>query len=132
MLIKIIYIFLFAAFNFVIYSKLNKTGKINANLFWFFTLIFILFVILHTGLFNWYFLLSWKQFAPLLFFLSAPVLVYLWFNYFALKRIERLNMPNENFRNTAIKVFSFFFLKLFYVMIFIVQCVLIFNPASAF
>jgi hypothetical protein len=120
-----------AAFNFVIYSKLNKTGKISPNLFLFFTSIFILFVILHTELFNWDFLIPWKQFFPLLFFLSAPVLVYLWFNYFVLKRIERLNMSNEKFRSTVIKVFSFFFLKLIYVIIFIVQCIFIFNPISS-
>jgi hypothetical protein len=33
MLVKLIYILLFAAFNFVIYSKLNKTGKLRPTCF---------------------------------------------------------------------------------------------------
>jgi|ERR1051325_2501860 len=131
MLVKLIYILLFAAFNFVIYSKLNKTGKITPNLLWLFISIFIIFLILHTGLFNWSFLMDRKDFFPIVILLFGPVIVYLWFNFLVLKRIKRLNMSNEEFRNTAIKIFSFFFLKFFYVMVFIVQCAFIFNPISS-
>ena len=131
MLVKIIYVLLFAIFNFVIYSKLNKTGKITPNLLWLFISIFIIFLILHTGLFNWSFLMDRKDFFPIVILLFGPVIVYLWFNFLVLKRIKRLNMSNEEFRNTAIKIFSFFFLKFFYVMVFIVQCAFIFNPISS-
>jgi len=131
MLIKIIYVLLFAAFNFVIYSKLNKTGKISSNLFWLSVSIFIIVVILHTGLFNWSFLMTGRDFFPLVIFLFVPVIVHVWFNFLVLKRIERLNMSNEKFRNTAIKIFSFFFLKFFCVMVFISQCVFVFTPISS-
>jgi|GEM_PF-2351788 hypothetical protein len=131
MLVKIIYVLLFAIFNFVIYSKLNKTGKVSSGLFWPTVSIFVLFVTLHIGMLNWSFLLPWKDFFPLVIVLFAPVLAYLWFNYLAFKRIKRLNMSNEEFRNTAIRIFSFFFLKFFYVIAFIAQCAFIFHPISS-
>lgn len=131
MLVKLIYVLFFAAFNFVSYSKLNKTGKISPNLFWISILIFIVLVILHTGLFNWSFLMARQDFLLIAALLFVPVIVYIWFNFLVLKRIRRLNMSNERFRNTAIKIFSFFFLKFFYVMVFIAQCGFIFTPVSS-
>jgi len=128
---KIIYILFYAAVNVIIYLKLNKPQKISTKQLVIFVFISLVFVILHTSLFILPYLMSSKDFLMPLSLSIIPVLVYFWFNFLVLKRIERLNISNEAFRNIAIKIFSFFFLKLFYVMVFIMQCVFTFNPVSS-
>ena len=132
MLIKLIYILLFALSNFVIYSLVNKTGWVHRSFLITFTVIFILVFIFNTGLFNSQLTLPKKHFFLLTFVLAFPFLTYLWFNFLALKRIDRLKDKgvNEEFVNRATKVFSFFFLKVTFIMAFIVQCSLILNVYS--
>jgi hypothetical protein len=131
MFIKILYIIFFALANFIIYSKLNRTGKITKIQFWLFCIVFLLFILLHIGLFNLVFLMRWKDIFPLLLLLITPLMVYFWYNYFVIKRIKRLKESNEGFLRLSIKVFSFFFLKFIYIMVFVVQCIFIFNPISS-
>jgi hypothetical protein len=112
MFTKLIYVLFFGLANFIIYTKLNKTGKINAKLFWSFIAIFLLFVFLYIDLFYAGFLMKWKDFFPFLLLLIVPVVVYYWFTYLAIKRITRLKDQNERFFNFGIKIFSFFFLEI--------------------
>jgi len=74
--------------------------------------------------------MKWKDFLPLLILLIVPVLLHFWFNYLVIKKINRLNIKNEKFLNFAFKLFSFFFLKAFYMIVFICQCVFMLNPIS--
>lgn len=128
---KIVYILFYAAVNLIIYFKLNEPDRISKKQLMIFVFIALIFVLLHIGIIQSPLLIPAKDFFMPLSLSIIPVLVYFWFNYMVLKRIERLNISNVRFRNTAVKVFSFFFLKLFYVIVFIMQCVFTFNPVSS-
>jgi hypothetical protein len=128
MIINLIYILFFAASNFAIYSILNKTIKINNQILIVFIGVFTLFILFHVM--NLAILMPTKNFFLLTFLLVAPIVIYFWFNYFALKRLNRLKEKgvNEKFVNFGIKVFSFFFLKFTFIMLFIFQVLFICIP----
>lgn len=125
MILKLVYILFFAASNFVIYALIHKKGLIKRNLLITSIAIYTIVFVLHAILGNNGILLPAHSFFISTFFLATPVIVYLWFNFLALKRMNRLKEKgvNENFVNTAIKVFSVFFLNAPFVMAFVMQCV---------
>jgi len=127
MLIKLIYVLFFALSNFVIYSLLHKTGKVNLYFILGFSALFVFAVLLHIGSSNANYLMPKDDFFGSIFFLLFPITAFIWFK-FALKRINRLKERgvNKSFVNGGIKIFSFFFLKVTFVMAFICQCSLIF------
>ena len=128
---KLVYVLFYAAVDLVIYLKLNKPGKISRKQLLIFVFIALIFTLLNTGIIKSPWLMPNKEFFMPLSFSIVPVLVYFWFNFVVLKRIYRLNIPNEAFRNTTVKVFSFFFLNFFYIMVFVMQCVFTFNTVSS-
>lgn len=130
MLIKIIYLLFFAVTNFVVYSQLNKTGHVTKKQALYFALIFLIVVILHFSLFNSNFLIPRKNFLALSIVSFVPFLVYLWFKYLVTPRLDRMNGADEGFLNSGKKVFSFFFLNLIYIIVFITQCTFIFQSTN--
>lgn len=124
---NIVYLLFFAAANFIIYSVLNKTGKISNKILWSSGCVFLLFVLLHIIPLNLNFLMAGEYFFPSIFFLAVPIVVYLWFNYFVINRVQRLKGIGEQSLRFAIGLFSFFFLKFIYIIVFAMQCMLIFK-----
>ena len=128
MILNIAYLLFFVAADLVVYSRLNKTAWVNEKQFRLFCIGAALFALLHV--FNLSFLMPGKLFSMLVFVFLFPIISYFWFSYFAIKKIRRIITPqNEGFVTTAIKVFSFFFLKLVYVMTLIMQISFIFDPS---
>jgi len=130
MIIKIVYVAFFGLANLMLYIKLNKSKEIGAGLWWASLLVFLLFILIHLNFFAFRALLKWDDFFPLVTLFVAPVVVYYWYTYFVIKRINALKGPSESFLRSVLKVFSFLFLKAIYLIIFIVQCVFIFEPLS--
>lgn len=128
-LIKIIYFLFFAATDLLVYLVLNKRGSIKPRSLWIFGSIFLVVLLLHTRIVSWSFLLPAQQFFAATICAGAPVIVYLWFNYIVLKRIkitkEKAGASRAAFFDRATRLFSFVFLKLFYLMAFFMQCVII-------
>jgi hypothetical protein len=126
MLLKIIYLLFAVVVDLLIYSKLHKKNWLNNTQFNLTCTVLILFVLLH--LFNLSFLSPFSYLSPLIFFSLFPVVSYFWFNYFAIKRITSIKTPqNESFMVTGLKVFSFFFLKMVYIMALIMQIAFVFS-----
>jgi hypothetical protein len=130
MVIKIIYVLIFAAANFVVYSLLNRTGTVNRKQGLIFAGLFLLFILFQSGLFNWALPMAPGDFFPVTLLLVVPVIVYLWFHYMVVRRIQRLNGGGQGFLGTAAKAMAFFFLKFFYIIVLIAQADFIFNPIS--
>lgn len=128
-LTKLIYILFFAACSYVIYSRLNNPGKISNKLFWLFTGIFWAVAIIHTGLFNWGFLMGKRSFFMLVLMLFIPAAAYFCFNYIVIKNTARLKAKgvDEKLVDASNKGFSFFFLRFFPTMVLITQCMVIFT-----
>ena len=131
MILGAFYILFLGLTDLIIYSLLNKKGWFSPLFLRVFFVVFLGVIILQTGLINIPFLMKWKDFLPLLILLIVPVLVHFWFNYWVIKRINSLNIKNEKFLNFALKLFSFFFLKAFYLIAFVCQCIFILNPISS-
>ncbi len=126
MLVKLFYILFFAASTFIIYDKIHKVVKIDRVIVIFFICVFVFVLLVHC-LNGWPFLLPAKNFFPLMFLLISPVIFYLWFTYIVLPRVSRLKEKgmNENFANSVLKLFSFFFTKLPFFMCFLAECMAI-------
>jgi hypothetical protein len=130
MLLKLLYILFFAASNFVVYSMLHKTGKVNRTSLLVSIVIFLVALFLHTGVLNGNHLMQFSNFLTLSIMLTFPLIAYFWFKLFALKRINRLKEKgvNEIFVDRASHIFSFFFLRITFFMAFIFQCSIIISP----
>ncbi len=103
MILKLVYILFFAASNLVIYALIHKKGLIKRNLLITFIAIYTVVFLLHAILGNNGILLSAHSFFISTIFLAIPVIVYLWFNFLALKRINRLKEKGVNFENISKK-----------------------------
>ena len=126
MLIKIIYILVVAIADFLLYSVLNKTGKVNSKLLWSFCGIFLLVLVLHIGLFNFGFLMSFRQFLLVSQFLVELIIFHFVGKYY-INRTQKSTRLSGEVANFSIKMASFIYQKAIYVLIFIVQCVYIFS-----
>lgn len=126
-MIKVLYILIFAAANFVIYLKLNKPESINKRQMMLILAFFCFFTVLHFDLFQLSYLIPFNHFAILLISLLYPIITSVWYNFYVVKRIDRLQIKNERFLKIAKKIFSFVFLKLVYFMAFFVQYGIILN-----
>ncbi len=118
--IKLIYMLLFGALNFIIYDKLNRTGKVNSSLFKYFLIIFVTVVAI--SLLQISFVLPLEAMFVLLFFSVAIIFFYAIFKFSFLKDIKESNIAAKEW---FIKVFSFVFLKLVPLALFVFQCAFI-------
>ena len=109
MLIKIIYLLVFATVDIIVYLKLNKSNKLSDDKLWAIGSIFLIFLLLNTGVVSWGFLMPHQSFFGLIVMSFVPILVYVWFKYIVVKRVTKLTMPQKN-KDFALKVFSIFFL----------------------
>ena len=128
MVIKIVFIMFLLGANLIIYSMLNRTNWVNKKFSLTFVSLFFLFIIFDIGLMGHTAAIKWKFLLPSLLFLVVPVLTFYWLEYFIIVRIKKLAIQNEKFLNFGIKVFSFFFLKFIYLIVFTAQCTFLFLP----
>lgn len=124
MLIKIIYIVFIATSDFLLYSLLNKTGKVNMTWQWSFWTAFLVVVLLHTGLFKMGFLMPLGHFLLVIQFLIELMIFHFVGKYY-IYRTQKSTRLSTEVANFSIKMASFIFLKAIYILIFIVQCVFI-------
>jgi len=124
MLIKIIYIIFIAVADFLLYSMLNKTGKVSSPLLWSFWIIFLLVVLLHTGLFKWDSLMPFDRFVMVIQFLVELVIFHFVGKYY-INKTQRSTRLTPEVSGFAVKMASFIFLKAIYILVFIVQCIFI-------
>jgi len=124
MFIKLIYILFIATADFLLYSVLNKTGKVSPKLLWSFVVIFLLVLLLHTGLFNLAFLMSFGHFLLVIQFLVELIIFHMVGKYY-IKRTQTSTRLSPEVANFSIKMASFIFLKGIYILLFIVQCIFI-------
>ncbi|RCH55958.1 hypothetical protein DJ568_04185 [Mucilaginibacter hurinus] len=122
----IFYTIFFLAIDVFIYLMLNTVRRNNKT--WILGLVsaVILAFLVHVKQWNPN-LLPLNEFLAVMFLSGLPILIYFWYKYFVLKKIGRLNISDKNFLALAQKIFSFFFLKLIYLMVFTIQCILIFE-----
>jgi hypothetical protein len=124
MLIKIIYILFIAASDFLLYSMLNKTGKVSTTVQWSFWTTFLIVVLLHTGLFKLDFLMPLGHFLMVIQFLIELIIFHFVGKYY-IYRTQNSTRLSVEVASFSIKIASFIFLKAIYILIFIVQCVFI-------
>lgn len=127
MLLKFVYLLFAIMTDLLVFSKLHKKNWINNTQFNLIGATLVLFILLH--LFNLSFLLPFGFIAQITIIAFAPVLIHFWFNYLVIKRINRITTEqNKRFIATGLKIFSFFFLKFFYIMILTAQVLFIISP----
>jgi len=124
MLIKIIYILFVAVADFLLYSMLNKTGKVSSTLLWSFWAVFLLVIVLHTGLFKLDFLLPFDRFIMVIQFLVELIIFHFVGKYY-INRTQKSTRLTPEVAGFAVKMASFIFLKGIYILVFIVQCMFI-------
>jgi hypothetical protein len=122
MLIKLLYILFIATADFFLYSMLNKTGKVGLTLLRSFWIVFLLVVILHTGIFKLEFLLPFEHFILIIQFLVELIIFHFIGNYFIAKT-QRNTRLSPQVASYSVKMASFLFLKAAYILTFAVQCI---------
>jgi hypothetical protein len=125
MLTMLFYISFFAVTDFIIYAVLNQAGIINSKLWIGYGFIFLLVIVLHTGLFEIKFLMPFKNLFNLLLFSIIAVPFY-FFGRYRIGRLKGSNRLSESLKPRACFYMSLVFQKLPILMIFIVQCMSIF------
>ncbi|RAV59068.1 hypothetical protein DIU36_07515 [Mucilaginibacter rubeus] len=127
MLLKFAYLLFAIVTDLLVYSKLHKKSWFSNTQFNLIGATLVLFILLH--LFNPSFLLPFGFVAPITIIAFAPILIHFWFNYLVIKRINRITTEqNKRFMATGLRIFSFFFLKFFFIMILIAQVSFIISP----
>ncbi len=124
MLIKIIYVLFIALADFLLYSMLNKTGKVSSTLLWVFWTLFLLVVLLHTGLFKLDFLMPFDRFVMVVQFLVELIIFHFVGKYY-INKTQRSTRLSPEVSSFSVKMASFIFLKAIYILVFIVQCIFI-------
>jgi hypothetical protein len=123
-LTKIVYMCFFALADLILYSKLNKTKQINSNTFCLAVIIFLAVAALHTKLFDLAFLTSGKNFYILTMTL-VQLVVFHFVGVYVIYRKKRSKFFPSEVVSLSIKIQSFLFSKLIYIVILIFQCIFI-------
>lgn len=123
----ILYILFFALTNFLIYSILNKGRAINTGPYVLYIVSVLFLSFIHLKQSPIIGLLSAEDFFGFLLFSLLPILFYLFYNLIVLKRVNRMEEKGVEKKvvDQAIKIASFVFLKLTFIMVFIVQSIAI-------
>ena len=126
MIIKIIYILFIGIADFILCSTLNKVGRINTYLIIAFVVSFLIFGVLHTNLFHIESLMPMKGFVMLSQFLIELAIFHFVGKYY-IARTKRSKRLSEEVKTFSVRVVSFIFFRLIYVIVFLVQCMFIIN-----
>lgn len=124
MIIKLVYIVIFAITDLVIWLILNKPGTFSKKLQYVLAVIFVLFIILHTGVIKSAFLLPWKVFFNLTVITCAPVLLCAWYTGLMARRRTR-NTAETKFSTGAIWLTNTVFLYIVNIAALIIQVLMI-------
>lgn len=124
MIIKAVYILIFAITDLIIWFILNKPGAFNRKLRYLLAVLFALFIVLHAGMIKSELLLPWRAFFSVIVVTCAPVLLYAWYTGLLARRKSR-NITETKFGTGVIKVTNVVFIYLVNIAALIMQILMI-------
>jgi hypothetical protein len=125
-MVIILYLMFFGTIDLLIYLLMNKVFEINWKLTSAISLMIAIAIIIHSSLFNFKSLMPLRLLLSCLEFSIGAIIIGIW-GKFSIRRTMRSTRLSEKVKGISVKMGSYLFFKMPYILIFIVQCMIVFN-----